>query len=583
MSPAGRSAAAPAPHRRRLWAAAGLCLLLAAGAALRLLQAFPSHKYANDADCALSALCAFKVLRGHHPVFVSEVRIGSLVGFETAALFRLFGISRDSFALEAPLVGLLLLGAWYLFLRETLGPRLARLGLLFAAIPAPAFAFWTSLPTGYPETVMLCAAAFWLAARLAVGEGGLVSAAGLGLVAGLGWWNSLQTLGCTVPALLWMGWSRPALLRRRGLLPLLAGGFLAGAFPWIAYNLHHPLASFQGNFTVEPVRDVAAAVDNARVFFVYDLPELVAGIGPLLSAPERPPWPWLRLPVVATIAAAALFFLAGRVPVRRRSPVVAAGRAGGGTEAAGADAEPDGDDACRRQRAVWPLCVLTVLAVLGLLVVSAAGARRGLTARYVLPLYLLVPVVLAVFLAACARRSRLLAGALAALVLAFNLRGVFWPWTPARQAWASDARAEEQLLATLYRQRIGAVCGTYWDSYALNFLSRERLRGVPLEPETDQYWEGNRLPASPVRWALVDRQPQALAAWAASACLAGTMLEIPAGAPRYALFLPAANPPPGETPHQMIDRLRRSYIGTGGPCGRPSRRGGAITANAAAR
>jgi len=567
--PAGRSAAvpAPAPRRRRLWAAAGLCLLLAAGAALRLLQAFPSYKYANDADSALSALCAFKVLRGHHPVFVSEVRIGSLVGFETAALFGVFGISRDSFALEAPLVGMLLLAAWYLFLRETLGPRLARLGLLFAAIPAPAFAFWTSLPTGYPETVMLCAAAFWLAARLAVGEGGLASAAGLGLVVGLGWWNSLQTLGCTVPALLWVGWRRPALLRRRGLLPLLAGGFLAGAFPWIAYNLHHPLASFQGNFTVEPVNSVAAAVDNARVFFVYDLPELVAGVGPLLEAPQRPPWPWLRVPVVATIAAAALFFFARRAPVRRRSPPAVAAAAVGTAGVVGAAA--DGDGASRGQRAVWPLCLLTVLAVLGLLVVSAAGARRGLTARYVLPLYLLVPVVMAVFLAACARRSRLLAGVLAALVLAFNLRGVFWPWTPARQGWASDARAEEQLLATLQRQGIGAVCGSYWDTYALNFLSRERIRGVPLEPETDQYWEGNRLPPSPVRLALVDRLPQPLAAWAARACLAGTTLEIPSRLPRYALFLPAVNPPPGETPHRMIDRLRRAYFRIGGPCGQP--------------
>jgi hypothetical protein len=529
---------------------------------LRLLQAFPSYKYANDSDSVLSVLCAFKVLHGHHPVFVSEVRIGSLVGYLTAALFWLFGVSRDSFALEALLVDLALLGIWYLFLRETLGQQLALVGLLFAAIPSPAFAFWTSLPTGYPETVLLCAAAFWLAARLAVGSGGLATAAGFGLAVGLGWWNSLQTLGCTVPALLWVAWRRPELLRRRGFLPLVAAGFLAGAFPWIAYNVHHPLGSFHNNFAVEPAAGVAAAIDNARHVFAYDLPELVTGTGPPLPASDQPPGPLLRVPVLVTVAVAALFLLARRVPARWW-------RVGAAVPRPQPEPPGHGDGGAVRERVLWPLCVLTLLAVIALLVGSAAGMRRGLTVRYVLPLYLLVPLMLAVFLSACARRSRLLAGALAALILAFNLLGVFWPWTKVRRSWESNARAEEQLLATLERQRIGAVSGPYWDTYALNFLSRESIRGVPLEPQTDQYWEGNQLPATPVRWALVDSLPQELAAWAARACLAGTTIEFPARRPRFVLLLPAANPPPGQTPGEVLDRLRRAYYKFGGPCGRP--------------
>ncbi len=507
-------------------------LLLASGIAVRVAVAFPSHKFPPDADCVLGALGAFKVLHGFHPAFFGGVRLGALVSYLLALLFLVFGISRDTLALEPLLVDLLLLGVWFAFLRVALDADLALLGLVFIAVPSEPFSFLEHLPTGYPETVLLCATAFWLAAWLARRDGGRWCCAGLGLAIGLGFWNSFQTLTCTIPALLWVGWSRPGLLRRRSLVLLGVAGFLAGALPWIGYNIRHPLASLHDNFAVMPASGVAAVLENVRYLLRQDIPDLVVG-GPF---PGPGVQGILRLLVLAVMALASLAFLVGKMPARgKRRP------------------DPTAADPARE---LWPLVVLTFAAVVGFKAISAAGMIRGGTVRYVLPLYLVLPIVLAAFVAGCAKRSKLLAATSVAFLVSFNLAFTSWPWTEVRRRWAADAAADTLLLGELERRQIDAVVGSYWKVYPINFLSRERIHAVPVEEPVDYFRVGAGLPPSPLRWALVAPDAPQVARWSHQAGLAGQAMQV---SPLYGLFVPAPTAPSGETPAQFLERMRVAY------------------------
>src|ERR1700688_3773236 len=60
---------ASAPHTAAAWTWGAALTLLAAGVALRVLTAFPSHKYPADADCVVIGLAGLRLLHGHLPVF----------------------------------------------------------------------------------------------------------------------------------------------------------------------------------------------------------------------------------------------------------------------------------------------------------------------------------------------------------------------------------------------------------------------------------------------------------------------------------------------------------------------------------
>jgi len=533
--------------------------LLAAGIAWRVAVAFPSHKYPLDADCILPALCAFKVLRGFHPVFYATVRHGSLGSYLVALLFQLFGVSRPALAAQPVIVGALVLLCWWLFLREAWGSRAAIVGLPFAVLPSPTFTYWTYMPLGYAEDVLFCVLTLWLAVRLAhlarrpaaatpaaepapgtedLGQGGRGqgrwTALGLGLSAGLGFWSSFETLECTIPALLWLLCRRP----RARIVVIVAGGFLLGASPWIAYNVRHPWESFRHRRAVQAAGPGAMAV-AARHIATDLLPELVTAPIPDDGSPDRRDAVAraLRAPTVAihALAAALLLAAAARHWARRRRPGATA-----------ADPRPP----------VGALLGLVALAACVLYVIAGEATNSVPKVRYILPLYLLVPAALALLVAATARKSRLLAGGLAAVVLAFNVAGTFLPWSPQRHRWAADAAADARLLAKLERQRIDAVIGSYWKVYPINFLSRERIQGLPVEGDFDYYRVAARLPSRPLRWALLASDLRQLERWRGQARLAGSAIQV---TPLYSLLVPAPDPPAGETPAELLARMAAAY------------------------
>ncbi len=343
--------------------------IVAAGAALRLAANFPSYKYPNDGDCALTGITALRLLHGHLPVFFATPRIGAIASYVTAPFFLAFGPSRDSLAGATLLLDLALFAAWCLLLREIFGRRLALAAMPFAALPAPAFTQLTAQPNGYPETLLLCVVPLWLAARLARGAGNRFDFLGFGLAVGLGWWTSLLTLACTAPAAAWMLWRRPRLLASARFPALASLGFLLGAFPWIAYHLRYREKLFHDNYAVMPAHGVGAMIATGR--------RLLLTVLPATLAPDRDPFPagpvasLLRVPSLMIIAAGVIVCL-GVAPLARRRHAGRTGAASGPPAPAAA-----ATSAAQAEQLAWPLCALVLLVTFGLNLASQASAGQG--------------------------------------------------------------------------------------------------------------------------------------------------------------------------------------------------------------
>ncbi|HEV3455038.1 MAG TPA: glycosyltransferase [Thermoanaerobaculia bacterium] len=524
---------------RWTWAA---LLVVAVGVALRVAMTFPSYKYLGDADCLLTGITALRLLGGHLPVFFATPRIGAIASYVAAPIFLVFGASRTSLAASTLLLGLGLFAAWLLFLRELFGRRLFLAALPFVAVPAAIFSQWSAIPNGYPETLLLCATTLWLAARLARGAGSRLDFLAFGLSAGLGWWTSLLTLACAVPAAAWMVWRRPRLLSHARFLALAAAGFLLGVFPWIAYHVRYHHKPFHDNYAVVPVHGIATMLATGRRLLVDVLPAVIA---PRFNPfPSDPLHPLLRFPALLVTVAAILFCLLAAPLARRRASDATAPNHAHSTESTESI-----------ERSVWPLCALVLAVTFGLNMVSAASEGQGpmLQVRYLLPIYLVVPAMLALLLLAIGRRWPALAFLLAGVVVAFNLAGTVLPWSQQRRALVRDAHADELVLEVLKRQGVSVVVGSYWWVYPFNFLSGETILGLPVESGVDWRKEEERLPASaPVRLAPLGRPPGVVECWTARAGLAGAP-QVLAG--DYAALLP-----PQEVAGQGLLELRQRLI-----------------------
>ncbi len=506
---------------------ASACILLLAGVAIRVAYAFPVHKYAADADALQTGLRAFRILEGQHPVFYTTVRLGAFECYLHALAFSIFGISRVSLSLATLVSGSAVLISYLLFARSLLGPLAACFALLFVAVPPPAYMLWTYMPIGYAETMLFCATTLWLAEVVRRKGGGRDVLFAFGISIGLGFWNSLQSLGCAIPALAWLALTRGDVLRRLRFYGWTGGGFLVGAFPWIVYNVRHPFASFLEDSMTHPAFGFEQAMSNLQYLFHYSLPELTASLDPEGGVNAYRLLKFLRVPVLAVYAAAVLFALALLARWVRRKTL-------GG-----------------RAAAVPNVALLLVVAgtVCGLAVFSRAGELRGLTVRYILLLYPVLAAMVGLLLARVWRSSRIVAVALVLLVLAFNFSVYSLPGTPQRLRWQANSKRDSALIAALRQNGVELVYGNYWIVYPLNFLTRETIRGIPAQAHDDHYGYATRLDWNARRWAVVSGDRLELEAWAAELGWGGRILE--AGC---FVFLPSRNPP--GFPFQVLERFR---------------------------
>ncbi len=444
-----------------------------------------------------------------------------------APAIAVLGPSRAALPLAPLLAGVVTLVAFWLLVRSLLGPPLGAVALLFMALASPVYVFWTYLPIGYAETMLFGSAVLCFAERIRSREDTGLAPLGLGLAGGLGFWNSILTLAFLLPALAWLPWRRQRLATSRRFLALLTLGFVVGAAPWIAYNVVYPLASFRNNFATRPSSRPRQLLSNAGYLATYSLPELVAATDPEdgINVPSRVQVV-LRPAVLALHVAAGLFVLVALARWWRPRSSPAPG---------------------------WVLLLLVAAVNILFAVISEAGDTRGLTARYILPIYLIVPAALALLLSAVWKRSRVVAAVLGALCLVFNVAGYWLPGTPMRLRCEERAREDDRLVRFLAEHDVGAVFGDYWTVYPINFLTRERILGIARQPEFDFFRYGDLLIPGR-RWALVSRESSTLELWARKAGIDGLTSSVGT----YDVFVPN-DAFMLQSPRAFVERLRSAY------------------------
>jgi 4-amino-4-deoxy-L-arabinose transferase-like glycosyltransferase len=272
----------------------------------------------------------------------------------------------------------------------------------------------------------------------------------LGLVLGLAWWQTPQVVPIAVPALVFLGLSRPHAYRDAWPAVPLA---LLGALPWIISNVQHDWWSFRIDSGDTPYGS------RLRGFFSATFPMTIG-----LRIPFTSEW-LLGRALSAVIYAGLLIALAAFLWRRRRTNIA--------------------------------LLFAVAIAYPFLYAISPSTWLVD-EPRYVL---LLVPVLVLLFAQGLTtvRRGALAVAAAAALSAFVMVR--------LSSSAEYDRRADglfvpsdfKPLIAALERREIDRVFSSYWIAYRLNFETRERLIASEYLLGTLSARGGRVLPRLPTR------------------------------------------------------------------------------------
>ena len=180
-----------------------------------------------ESDEAIVGLMSEDVLDGTFHVFYwVNYYSGTQEVLLTAALFALVGSSVVAMkVVPAVLIGLACLVTWRIG-RLTVGEPAARIGAALMWVWPPLLVFWSTKARSAYGIGLLCAAVvLWMALRLRERNSRL-DAAVLGFALGCGVWSTQQSLLMALPAVAWLVWRRPGVLRLSHYA--IAGGVVGG-------------------------------------------------------------------------------------------------------------------------------------------------------------------------------------------------------------------------------------------------------------------------------------------------------------------------------------------------------------------
>jgi hypothetical protein len=450
-----------------------LWLLLALGAGVRALRfgaRFPTPYHWDEAAMGVSAV---HTLSGTFPVnFLGNEYQGAPAAYPLAAWFALAGSSTSALDAFAYAAGLLVLWTGWLVARRLLPPAAALATLAVLAVPpVPLAARSLSSGLGYPVLLTL-GNVFLLGSHSLFYRAVPVrrTLLGLGIVAGLGWWASPLFLVYLAP-FVWLAirhgllWRAPA--------GWLAGGALLGSLPcWVYEALYFPSTRFivhrGGAASSEPFPERALSI----------LGEHFPGL--LLPEHVKP-----ELRVAAFAVSAVIIGLGAGIALRRdRAELRWTLGLGGALQSGGA--------------LLWGVAAANLAVVL-------ASPQGAVGARYLLPLYSVLPCWGGLALAWAWRRRRALGAAAGAVLLALH---AWLNWTagpggvPASEwRWRPVTRPLRPLVAWLEARNLGHA---YWavrglpPSYEMTYLAQGRVVFADLWREMAlphaRQVDGSRLP-----------------------------------------------------------------------------------------
>lgn len=499
-------------------------VLLFGGLALRLwllLRGWPSL----DSDEAVIGLMGRHILYGgERPIFYyGQHYMGALEAYLAALAFWLFGPSQASLRLVTFIMAPPFLLCVYLLGRAAYGRAVGLLTLAALAF-GPAFGLMREAPAigGYPETLVfgtllaLIAYHRLRAPTAATLRARWIAAAqygAFGLVAGLGVWSDELILLFILTPLLALALGRLHEMLSRWALAALTLGFLIGAAPFLQFNLLHHGQTFvelslqesAGHLGLSQLLSQVGATLSIGIPATFGSPQVCVAPRAVYagymsypaSAVREAPLSACQMTNLANmllalailgVYVAALWPLlrvgwrAARVRLSRRSAM--------------ASGDASGDDTDRERAARLWLRGMLALAALGTIAEYALSRRsvgpdQFVAVRYLLPLYITLPVVIGALwetLAAGWRKRRslslgrvwmrcdLASAALAALLFFFLSGGVQAVVTASDASrFALPATPDQHVMARLHELGITAFYGDYWTCYNLVFESGERL------------------------------------------------------------------------------------------------------------
>ncbi len=455
----------------------GLVAVVALAVLLRLpLFVQPTLWY----DDAVEGLMSLDVLRGRFPIFFyGQPAHGPADRYLAALVIGLLGPTPAALRLASLGLSLAWVGSVAWVTRRVFGHAVAAVATLLVAVPPYYLYGWTVDARGhYLLTLLLGTWLLYLAWRI-LGEGVARSPArrfpGLGLLAGLAWWTNYLSLVVLGPVALALGVQGLRAVRAwRALLPrlgLAVGGFLVGAAPILAYHLPHGLLPLPPGSAAAPEAVVASLGSLAR-----DALPQVLGVHPAVWGRAH----GLVYAVVLALTAGATGHAAAWGWTR--------GRAGGG-------------------RMVGLL--LGLVLTNGLLVVFTGYGAILRFPRHLLPLYLALPVFLALLVARLATRSRV-GAALLLLALAVNHALGALALTPVLESAGERARRSgwaPLMAAQLEFLQAHGLTRLYGGSNLWTYLSGRRI--LVSDPYQERVLETARGVDAAERVGWVFREPSA--------------------------------------------------------------------------
>jgi hypothetical protein len=429
-----------ADRRLLLWLAGGLLL----GAAVRAVYLLTPGL---DSDMAIVGLMGRHILAGEFETFFwGQPFAGTLESYVAAVLFFAFGPSRLTLALSPFLFSLAFLVLTYRLGREVFDREVGLLALYLAAVPAPLLITHSvTARANYIENLVLGNLVLLLTLLVAreTGAGRRRALVLLGLVAGLAWYESPQGVHYLATSGLFLVLhDRRLVLRSESWL--IVPAFLLGSVPFWLYNLRTPAES-----TFVAIYNQAGGGDLPLSAFRYlaeKLPYVLGAVGRGAAVELSP-----SVLILLLYAAAFLHLV-----TRWRSP--------------GA-----------RLALLFLLVTSTIVVV---------GFNQGGSIRYLLPLYSMLPIMMAALLARLRRRSVAAwavacAGLLVSNLLATTTRADALD-AGKRQLYQSTLARDDRLIEFLRNDGLTRVYVLdFWDAYRMTFDAQEEV--VFAEPTPGFY------------------------------------------------------------------------------------------------